>query len=214
MPKTTKISSLLTLIVGITLMVWLYPVASHPGRLKQLLQNWGIAGIILDLLVLSLEMLFPLVPFPLLAGINVLAFGWALGFLLALSGSMLGSSLGFWIARILAAERIRAWLSKRFHSRRSSVLGGFIPIFGARLVPVIPAASVNYLAGLSSIRFSTFFWASLLGKIPVIAWETALGGNIWQISSHPWRFLSILAGGLAIIPVFHYLFKASYKNRS
>ncbi len=214
MPMTSKIRSLLTLSVSIVLMLWLYPKASQPEGLRELLQTWGTAGVVLDLLILALQMLFPIIPFPLLAGINALAFGWPLGFLFALSGSMLGSSLGFWLARNLAPQRFRTWLPIWFQSQGTTIQEGFIPVLLARLVPLIPAAAVNYLAGLSSMRFATFFWASLLGKIPIIAWETTLGQNVWQISSHPWRFLLTLSAGLAVLPAYLYYQKTRSRKRT
>lgn len=213
MLSTSKIRAFLTLIVSISLMFWLYPKVSEPNKLEELVRGLGTPGFLLDLVILALQMLFPLIPFPLLAGINAIVFGWPLGFLISLSGSMLGSSLGFWLARTLAPEKFRARLAHKLSLRMTLLNEGFTSVFLARLIPIIPAAAVNYLAGLSSIRFSTFFGASLLGKIPIMAWETALGQNVWQISSHPWRFVLTAFTGLAVLPVyFLYLKKRSGKK--
>lgn len=213
MLSTSKIRAFLTLIVSISLMFWLYPKVSEPNKLEELVRGLGTPGFLLDLVILALQMLFPLIPFPLLAGINAIVFGWPLGFLISLSGSMLGSSLGFWLARTLAPEKFRARLAHKLSLRMTLLNEGFTSVFLARLIPIIPAAAVNYLAGLSSIRFSTFFGASLLGKIPIVAWETALGQNVWQISSHPWRFVLTAFTGLAVLPVyFLYLKKRSGKK--
>lgn len=204
MSNTSRIRALLSLAVSLSLMLWLYPKVAEPHKLGALVQGLGTTGFLLDLVILALQMLFPLIPFPLLAGINAIVFGWPLGFLISLTGSMLGSSLGFWLARTLAPEKLRIRLADKLSSRLPLFNEGFVPVFLARLIPIIPAAAVNYLAGLSNIGFSTFFAASLLGKVPIVAWETALGQNVWQISRYPWRFILTASLGLAVLLAYVY----------
>lgn len=194
-----KKASLLTLALTIILIVLLYPKLQHPEVLQNLILQLGWKGIVLDLVVISVQMLFPFIPFALLAGMNTLLFGWKLGFLLSLMGSLLGSMLGFGLSRTLGQEWARPKLAKLGKWAKLSEGKNFYLIVLARLIPVLPAAAVNYAAGLSPMKFISFFGATLMGKIPMIAWESWVGHDFWGILSHPWRFaLALLIGALGI----------------
>ncbi len=200
-----KISSLLTILISLALIIFLYPKLQHPAMLQTYLAGLGWKGILLVLLIVSLQMLFPIIPFPLLAGLNIVLFGWILGFILSLGGSIIGSSLGFWLARFLGQEWVHAKLANSDKLSQWANLSRkklFYLIILARLTPIFPAAVVNYAAGLSPMKFQLFFAASLLGKIPMVAWESWIGHDFWQLSHHPKRFAvalilgSLIFGGL------------------
>lgn len=152
-----KKASFLTLILSMILILFLYPKLQHPQDLQNLILQLGWKGIMLDLLVLSVQMLFPFIPFALLAGMNTLLFGWKIGFALSLMGSLLGSMLGFGLSRTLGQEWARPKLAKLGKWAKLSEDKNFYLIVLARLIPVLPAAAVNYAAGLSPIKFSSFF---------------------------------------------------------
>ncbi|HWQ89723.1 MAG TPA: VTT domain-containing protein [Desulfitobacteriaceae bacterium] len=196
-----KFNSLLTLLFSLALIIFLYPKLQDPASLQTYLTGLGWKGMILDLVIVALQMLFPLVPFPLLAGLNSVLFGWIPGFLLSLIGSLLGCSLGFWLARYLGQEWIQTKLTKSYilgHLATFSPKKSFFLIILARLTPICPAAVVNYIAGLSPMKFQTFLLASLLGKIPMIAWESWVGHYFWQISDHPQNFAFALIMGILV----------------
>lgn len=194
-----KSLSVFTLIFSVILIAILYSKLHDPLALQVLLSSLGWKGVLLDLLILSLQMLIPIVPFALLAGANTILYGWFFGFLLSLTGSMLGSTLGFFLARTLGLDMQRspvplfAKLSRKFGARY------FLLVFTCRLIPVIPGAIVNYAAGMSKMKLRTFLSASILGKIPMIAWESWFGHDFWQITSHPQRFLWSLSLGAAVL---------------
>lgn len=196
-----KISSLLTILISLALIIVLYPKLQHPATLQIFLAGLGWKGILLDLLIVTLLMLFPIIPFPLLAGLNTVLFGWILGFTLSLSGSYIGSSLGFWLARFLGQEWVHAKLTKSDklgHWANLSRKKTFYLIILARLTPIFPAAVINYAAGLSPMKFQLFFAATLLGKIPMIAWESWIGHDFWQLSQYPKRFAGALIIGALV----------------
>lgn len=192
-----KLVSFLTLLLSILIILFLYPRLQNPETFQALILQLGWKGIILDLIILSLLMFFPFFPFSLLAGINILLFGWFGGFLLSLTGSLLGSSLAFWISRHLGQEWARPHLAKLGKWNKLSDAKNFYLIVLARLIPVLPSAAVNYAAGVSPIRFPLFLGATLLGKLPMIAWESWFGHDFWHLMQHPKRFfLALLSGGI------------------
>lgn len=199
-----KFNSLLTLLFSLALIIILYPRLQDPAALQMFLANLGWKSYLLDLLIVALQMLFPVVPFPLLAGLNSVLFGWFPGFLLSLGGSLLGCSLGFRLARSLGHEWLQEQITKSYVLGKMASISpkkSFFLIILTRLTPICPAAAVNYIAGLSTMKFQTFFIASLLGKLPMIAWESWVGHYFWQISSdpdNPKRFIIALVIGALV----------------
>lgn len=190
-----KFFSGLTLLVSLTFVILLYPELQHPAALQNFVTQWGTISIFVDLFIITLLMLFPVVPFVLIAGVNTILYGWVGGLLLSLGGSMLGASLGFWLARTLGQTWAQPKVAKL--GKWGALLRGnsFSVVLLSRLIPILPSAAVNYAAGLSLMTFPSFLLATLLGKIPMIVWESWVGHDLWRISHHPGRLLLALAIG-------------------
>lgn len=194
-PLKKKSFSILTLLISLIFVILLYPKLQHPAALQVFVAQWGWISLFIDLFIIMLLMLFPVVPFVLIAGVNTLLYGWIGGFLLSLCGSLLGSSLGFWLARTLG----QAWAQPKVAKlgKWGDLIEGnsFSIVFVSRLVPILPSAAVNYAAGLSLMTYPTFLLATFLGKIPMIAWESWVGHDFWRMSHHPGRLLLALGLG-------------------
>jgi uncharacterized membrane protein YdjX (TVP38/TMEM64 family) len=192
---TKKYFSFITLLISLTIVIFLYPKLQHPADLQAFVTQWGLLSIFIDLAIIVILALFPVVPFVLMAGVNTLLYGWIGGFILSFIGSLLGASLGFWLARTLG----QAWAQPKMTKlgKWGALLRGnsFSAVLLSRLIPVLPSAAVNYAAGLSLMTFPSFLLATLLGKIPMIVWESWVGHDLWQISHHPGRLLLALAIG-------------------
>jgi uncharacterized membrane protein YdjX (TVP38/TMEM64 family) len=187
--------SCLTLLVSLSLVILLYPKLQNPDDFQAFVTQWGWISIFIDLFIITLLMLFPVVPFVLIAGVNTILYGWISGCLLSLVGSLLGASLGFWLARTLG----QAWAQPRMAKlgKWGTLIEGnsFSIVLLSRIIPILPSAAVNYAAGLSLMTYPTFLLASTLGKIPMIVWESWVGHDFWRMSHHSGRLLLSLAVG-------------------
>ena len=192
---TKRNFSFITLLISLTIVILLYPKLQHPAQLQAFVRQWGLLSIFIDLAIVMMLALFPVIPFVLMAGVNILLYGWIGGFMLSLTGSLLGASLGFWLARTLGQEWAQPKVTKL--GKWGALLRGnsFTVVLLSRLIPVLPSAAVNYAAGLSLMTFPSFLLATLLGKIPMIVWESWVGHDFWRISHHPGRLLLALAIG-------------------
>jgi uncharacterized membrane protein YdjX (TVP38/TMEM64 family) len=64
----------------------------------------------------------------------------------------------------------------------------------ARLIPVISFDAVSYVAGITSISFWGFFWASAVGELPATIVYSWLGQNISTVAKFGlWAFVCVLA---------------------
>jgi len=140
-------------------------------ELLQLVKYGGTLSIFISMLLVAICVFFPVIPFPVLAGVIGAVFGVTQGVFISLAGSMVGTMGFFFLSRYGFRDWAEETLTKYpkvleyedFLNRNS-----FIAILTCRLIPIIPAPVVNLICGLSHVKWITFFIASTLGKIPNI----------------------------------------------
>ena len=110
-----------------------------------------------------------LLPGGVLAVGSGLFFGLWWGFFLILLGNVGGAAVAFWISRKLGRE----WVSQRiFRHRKWMALDeaisreGWKIIFLSQVHPLFPTSFINYLYGITKIRFSTCMLWIAIGQTP------------------------------------------------
>ena len=95
-------------------------------------------------------------------------FGLAAGTVYAFAAAVLGSTLGFWIARYAA----RGWVQRRLAREprfeaidRAIAESGLKITFLLRLSPLFPFSLLNYALGLTRVRLRDF-WLASFGMLP------------------------------------------------
>jgi uncharacterized membrane protein YdjX (TVP38/TMEM64 family) len=160
-------------------------------RFIQSLGMWGIAGSI------GLMILHSFAPFPaeFLALANGMVYGTLLGALVTWTGAMLGALLAFGLARTLGRSFVQGvagperWEDLEHWSQRQ----GGITLLLSRLVPLIAFNLINYAAGLTTISWWTFTWATGLGISPLVLLLAYMGAHMSDVPLWAWAFLGILA---------------------
>src|SRR5204863_477098 len=89
---------------------------------------------------------FPALPFTVAGGA---IFGHLLGATLSWGAALIGTMLGYALARFVGRETARRWLAKRAVGAALTQSTGFLTLLRLRLVPVIPLSVVNVAAGLA-----------------------------------------------------------------
>jgi uncharacterized membrane protein YdjX (TVP38/TMEM64 family) len=106
---------------------------------------------------------------------TMFGFWWAFTFNLV--GFGFGSTLAFLISRYGFYEFVRAkahTMLQNFNQRFSD--NGWKAVAVVRLTPVFPSFAVNYLLGITHVRFFDYVWASILFTVPACLIFTYLGG--------------------------------------
>lgn len=141
----------------------------------------------------------PAVPIPVMAG----AIGMALGFWPALFINWLGSTVGavlmFLGARYLFQKQVHQYLSR--HQKTEKMIqffekNAFIAILLGRLLPIFPSILINLAASVTKISASTFFFATLLGKLPTMITFTVAGN---KIQDYTWETIILVILYIAVI---------------
>lgn len=116
--------------------------------------------------ILATVLFVPGLPITVVAGI---LFGAFWGTLYVVIGSTIGVSLAFLIGRYLGRDVVNKMADKNEKMRKLDCLikeqGDTILII-SRLVPIFPFNLQNYAYGITDIKFSTYFWYSLIFMIP------------------------------------------------
>jgi len=77
----------------------------------------------------------------------------------------------------------REYTAKKFQGKWQAIdaemqQGGLFYMFAIRLLPIIPYGIVNFVAGLTSIRFRDYFIGTLLGTVPGILPFVMMGAGL------------------------------------
>jgi uncharacterized membrane protein YdjX (TVP38/TMEM64 family) len=140
-------------------------------ELMSLIRAGGSLSIMVSIMMVAICVFFPVIPFPVLAGLIGGVFGTAQGITISLTGAMIGT-MGFFLLsrygfRDYAQEKLQKYPKvleyESFLNRNS-----FFAILTCRLIPIIPAPVVNIVCGLSKVNWLIFFSASTIGKLPNI----------------------------------------------
>lgn len=92
--------------------------------------------------------------------------GWKFGTLYAMCGAMIGASLSYFVGRFLG-EGLLTKFGRAGRAVESQVkTAGFKTMLVVRLIPGPPFAVWNYGAGVANVKFSDYFFGTLLGTLP------------------------------------------------
>jgi uncharacterized membrane protein YdjX (TVP38/TMEM64 family) len=145
-----------------------------------LVKQGGILAILISMLLVAICVFFPIIPFPVLAGIIGAVFGTAYGVVVSLTGAMVGTMALFFLCRYGFREYAQNKLARNLKVQEYEGFlnkNSFVAILTCRLIPIIPAVVVNIICGLSRVNWLTFFSASLIGKLPNILLLSYMGAT-------------------------------------
>jgi len=189
-------------------------------RFDALAEELGPLAPLMSIMAMVIVSFLPL-PAETVAVANGMAFGRWTGFSLTWFGAMIAACLAFYIAKTLGRPLIARILPARMIARFESMIenrGAPFLLF-VRMIPFVPYTIVNYGAGLSPVRFSTFFWTSALGMTPPIFAFVSAGA---MMRDDPWLGWFALGAIFALFGLLAFAWRkresqsseASEKNRA
>jgi uncharacterized membrane protein YdjX (TVP38/TMEM64 family) len=143
-----------------------------------LLSFGSLAAVISGLLMIFQSVMAPLPAF-VITFANGLLFGWVFGAILSWSTAMLGAVICFYLAKFLGRPVVEKIVSKKALEWWDQFFNkyGKHSVFLARILPIVSFDLVSYAAGVTSISFWQFFWATGLGQLPATILYSYLGQN-------------------------------------
>lgn len=150
------------------------------NAVKGYILSFGIWAPIVSFLLMVFQSIIAPLPAFLITFANAGLFGWVKGAILSWSSAMAGASLCFFIAKFYGRNVVEKLTSKHAVDSIDTFFGkyGKYAILVARLLPFISFDIVSYAAGLTSMSFWSFFWATGLGQLPATIIYSYIGGML------------------------------------
>jgi uncharacterized membrane protein YdjX (TVP38/TMEM64 family) len=188
-----QLSGLILVAVALFFLSRIFPVVDTLASIQQHVMHWGaLSAIFYPLLYACCNVL--LLPGGVLSIGAGFFFGLWWGFLIALLGNVTGAAIAFFISRWIG----RQWLKRKL--MRNSTLVALEPaveregwkiILLSQLHPLFPTSLLNYLYGLTRIRFRTCMLWVAIGQAPGLFLYSYLGTlgqlglNLARGKTHP-----------------------------
>ncbi|MEQ3554219.1 TVP38/TMEM64 family protein [Pseudonocardia nematodicida] len=137
---------------------------------------WGPVVFVLLQVVLNVPP-FPRTVFTVSAGV---LFGTTAGIALAVLATALSATVAFALVRLTGGRMIGRWARnpRALWVRERLDHHGILAVTSLRLMPLLPFAVMNYLAGLSSIRFWPYLIGTIIGSSPSTVAIVTLGDAV------------------------------------
>lgn len=150
------------------------------AAVAELIRSFGPWAVAVSFALMVLQSVAAPIPAFLITFANAAVFGWWQGAILSWTSAMAGAALCFWIARALGRDAVAHFATRgalegvdRFFARY-----GKNAILVCRLLPFMSFDLVSYAAGLTSMGFWGFFWATGLGQLPATLVYSYVGGML------------------------------------
>lgn len=184
-------------------------------ELAAYLRSYGGYALIFGILAILLQTFIPFSPFILIAGANVLVFGFTNGLIINYISACIGALLAFLFARYLGREWVERKMArfpamKQFNIRMETE-GFFYVLFG-RLISFFPSSIINYGGGISKIKLRDFIVATLLGKFPIIFMECIIAHDLQNWRDYRGRLLLLLGFFILLMIIGNWIRKRSARR--
>ncbi len=139
---------------------WL-TVENLSAAIRQIASLWYAPLVFMGAFAVACVLWIPASVFVIAAGV---IWGWKLGSLYAIAGSLVGAVMSYFVARFLGAETMAKLGGERV--ARYLDHAGFQTMLILRLIPLFPFAVLNYGAGFAGVKARDFFFSTALGVLP------------------------------------------------
>lgn len=130
------------------------------------------------------------------------AYGFWLGYLLAIAGIAAGTSIAFGLARVLGRDGVHLLFGEERITRFVNQLNSkraFAILFVLFAIPGLPKDLVTYAAGVSHFGYKPFLLLSLIARTPALMGTIMMGS---MLNKESYFGLIVLGIGAAILCIF------------
>lgn len=150
------------------------------SQVERFIDSYGPQAAIISFLLMVFQSIIAPIPAFVITVTNANLFGWWQGAILSWSSAMVGAAVCFYIARILGRDVVEKLISKAGLKTVDEFFDkhGALSILIARLLPFMSFDWVSYGAGLTKMRFWSFFIATGIGQLPATLIYSYVGGML------------------------------------
>ncbi|PGL67062.1 VTT domain-containing protein [Bacillus sp. AFS055030] len=171
------------------------------SAIEHFLNTYKDYAALLSILINVLISIVGIIPAWFLTAINIKLFGFAGGFFVSFIGELIGTFVSFMLYRKGLQKRFISQSTKFKALNRLLSLEGKEAFYGVlllRFIPFIPSSLITLFAAFGKITWSSFMLASLIGKLPVILFESYSVNQVLEFTLFGKVILGLLIIGLLI----------------
>ncbi len=159
----------------------------QPDKLREYLSSYGAAGPLIFIAFSAIQIIIAVIPGEIVQVAGGYAFGWPLGTLYAMIGTVIGTVVVFAAIRLLGFALVKAMISpaqlERFRFLVCSAKSE-MAIFVMFLIPGIPKDVLVYLSGLTPVRMLRFLVICTVARFPGVLGSAYIGANLQEKDYH------------------------------
>lgn len=191
--KTSKLPLLISLSILAILAAcyWLIP-SFHSGvneiyelltsedekRIKQWVEQFGIAGPIVLILLMVVQMFLFVVPNVLVMMIAITCYGPVWGAVISLLGVFASSSIGYMTGRYLGPATVHKFIGIKTQQKISLFIHEYgVPAIAITRLSSLSNDSLGFVTGILKMEYRKYILATLAGITPLIVLLAIYGGN-------------------------------------
>jgi uncharacterized membrane protein YdjX (TVP38/TMEM64 family) len=200
--------------VGIKYGPYIIEKAKEPEVARKYLLSYGYLGFLAYILVQAIHVIVVVVPGDIFNVCGGYIYGLPVGFLLSLTGIMIGTIIVFYISRILGHDFISMIIPEEKITKISVIINsskGMLGMLVICLIPGIPKDLLMYVAGLTPIRASKAFSVYAISRVPGTLIWVSVGANAYE-RDYMNIFLTVVMAIIFIVSVVLFVKKTKNKN--
>ena len=182
-----------------------YELIHDQHHLKAIITSYGAYSPIAFILIQALQVVVAPIPGGLIEFMGGYLFGVKAGFFYSMIGSIVGSWLAFFLARLFEMVAVEKFVHIRTMKKFDYLIGheGVILSFLLFLIPGFPKDALCYILGLTPMHLGIFLVISTIGRIPGTLMACLQGGKAFD---HQYLAMLILFGISALIIMVFYIY--------
>lgn len=174
----------------------------NSAHLKFWIEEQGPIGPLFIIGLMMVAIIMSPIPSAPIALVSGALYGHTFGTIYIVTGSVLGATSAFFIARIAGVDVTRRWFGNEYGrglTGSQNMLMGIICI--SRLLPFISFDMISYAAGVTSLSYWRFAIATLAGIIPASFLLAHFGSELASAESQRIGLTILLLGGISLLIV-------------
>ena len=220
MKKILKGLTFIAILVGIVLFI-VYGIGidtiTDQEALSEYIKQYGIYAPLVFFIIQFLQVVFAPIPGNITGLAGGAVFGLWLGFFLNAAAVVLGSLLMFYLGRRYGEKIIHRFVEKETFDKYQEKISGKAGkgvLFSLFLVPFTPDDILCLIAGVSKMRYKTFWIILLAGRVPSSFVTSAVGTGLYNGKMLIIIILSILYYVITFLIYWKYDKIIAYKNQN
>ena len=189
-------------------------LVKDPKQFRKWVKHTGIWGQFIMIGISAFQIIVAIVPGEPIEIALGYAFGWFLGAVLCLLGTLFGQMVVFIFAKKFGLDFVEIFVSKKKLEKMSFLKDKekiYVTIFFIFLIPGTPKDVLSYVAGITSIKLLPFLLVSGVARIPSVVSST-IAGSYLGVKNYKMAAI-IFAVTIVISGILFFIYKQHEKNK-